>query len=451
MKGLLFFSVGAIGCLACASEMQALGGRGSSFTAELQSRIDETWRRGGGEVVIPAGTHVLGSVRLRSGITLRFKAGAKILGSTNAEDYVGTLLKDKVEPITRERLAHGFGEDITRRSQYAMFHALAAHDITVVGEPGSMIDGRNCFDALGAEGYRGPHAFSFVASTNVVFRGVVVENAADYAYKFIDSRKVVLDGARAIAGHDGVHFDLCDDVSILNCRLLTGDDSVAGSGCSGIVVSNCTLSSACSPFRLGGRNVLVTDCRIVESAYPHRWTLTQEEKRRGAYPAEVKGRRRAGGFYQGYTGDRAHKNFKPGNILVRNTTVEGCARFMLSISGIPGALWQDGHGIADITFENVTAKGLSLPSVVVAKADEPMKLVFRNCSFAFDRPQDCALLGSNIEVVAENVKLDNAARFFCRRADIGYDDVPEFPSWRIEPNEQRAKWGLPPLANGSAR
>ena len=229
MKGLLFFSVGAIGCLACASEMQALGGRGSSFTAELQSRIDETWRRGGGEVVIPAGTHVLGSVRLRSGITLRLKSGAKILGSTNAEDYIGTLLKDKVEPITRERLAHGFGEDITRRSQYAMFHALVAHDITVVGEPGSMIDGRNCFDALGAEGYRGPHAFSFVASTTVVFRGVVVENAADYAYKFIDSRKVVLDGVKAIAGHDGVHFDLCDDVSILNCRLLTGDDSVAGS------------------------------------------------------------------------------------------------------------------------------------------------------------------------------------------------------------------------------
>jgi len=419
--------------------------RGSTFTAELQGRIDDAWRRGGGEVVVGAGTHELGAVRLRSGITLRLKAGAKILASTNAEDYAGTLLRDKVEPVTRETLEHGFGEDITRRSQNALFHALLAHDVTVVGEPGSSIDGRNCFDALGAEGYRGPHVFSFVACTNVEFRGVAVENAGDYAYKFVDSRNVVLDGAKAVAGHDGVHFDLCQDVSILNGTFLTGDDSVAGSGCSGIVVSNCTLSSACSAVRLGGRDVLMTDCRIVESVYPHRWTLTREEKMRGANPSEVAGRRRSGGFYQGYTGDSAHKNFRPGNILVRNTTVEGCGRFLLSVSGLPGALWQDGHGIADITFENVSAKGLSFPSVVSASADEPMKLVFRNCSFAFDRPQEHALLVDNVEVVEENVKLENAGRFLLRRSDIGYDDVPEFPSWRVETDDQRAKWGLPPL------
>ena len=448
----LSFVVAALAAVGAAYFRVVANSRTSaSQTAELQARIDEVWRRGGGEVAVEAGTYELGSVRLRSGITLRLKAGAKILASTNVEDYVGTLLRDKVELVARETLERSFGEDLTRRSQYALFHALQAHDIVVVGEPGSAIDGRNCFDALGAEGYRGPHAFSFVATTNVVFRGIAVENAGDYAYKFVDSRNVVLDGAKAIAGHDGVHFDLCSEVSILNGCFLTGDDSVAGSGCRGIVISNCTLSSACSAVRLGGRDALVTDCRIVESVYPHRWTLTREEKARGANPSEVAGRRRSGGFYQGYTGDIAHKNFMPGNILVRNTTVEGCGRFLLSVSGLPGALWQNGHGIADITFENVAAKGLLSPSVVSASADEPMKLVVRNCSFAFDSMQDHAFLVDNVEVVEENVKLENARRFLTRRNDIDYDDVPEFPSWRIETDEQRAKWGLPPLKAAESR
>ena len=163
------------------------------------------------------------------------------------------------------------------------------------------------------------------------------------------------------------------------------------------------------------------------------------------------GRRRAGGFYQGYTGDSAHKNFRPGNILVRNTTVEGCGRFLLSVSGLPDALWQNGHGIADITFENVAAKGILFPSVVSASADEPMKLVVRNCSFAFDCMQEYAFLVDNVEVVEENVKLENARCFLVRRHDIGYDDVPEFPSWRIETDEQRAKWGLPPLKAAESR
>jgi len=36
------------------------------------------------------------------------------------------------------------------------------------------------------------------------------------------------------------------------------------------------------------------------------------------------------------------------------------------------------------------------------------------------------------------------------RPDISYDDIPEFPSWRIESDAQRAKWGLPPLKVYSA-
>ena len=390
-------------------------------TKVLQNRIDEAWRAGGGEVVLGAGVHRLNSIRLRSGVRLRLARDARVYGNGDCNAYVGALA----------------------RPQYALFYAFRAHDVEIVGEPGSFVNGVNCADSLGEEGYRGPHAFWFACSTNVTFRGVNVAESGDYAFRFVNCADVRLEGCSAEGGHDGVHFDLCDRVRILNSTFATGDDSIAGSGCTDVVVSNCVLNSACSPFRVGGRDVLIADCRATGPAkHPHRWTLTRAEKLRGAPTAEVKGRRTVGAFFQGYTGDTAHKGFQPGNIVVRNVTVENAERFMLSVSGLPDALWQDGNGISDITFENVRATGLALPAAVVAKEDSPMRLTLRNCSFAFRSPQPCAFFGKNVTVVDEGTNLAHAGALYEERKDVSYDDVPDFPSWRIEPDAQRAKWGL---------
>jgi len=417
--------------------------------ASLQDQIDAAWRAGGGEVVVPAGEHRLTPIRLRSGVRLRLARGAHVYGVRDCAAYVGAWTRDALEPIALDDLRHAAGEDLTRRSQYALFTAFRAHDIEIVGEEGSFICGENCPDAQGAEWYRGPHVFSFACSTNVVFRGVSVRDSGDYAFRFLNCQGVTADGVSARGGHDGIHFDLCSRVRVLNADFRTGDDAVAGSGCLDVVVSNCVLNSACSPFRLGGRNVLVTDCRATGPAeYPHRWTLSRKEKLDGAPAPAGHGRRTVGCFYQAYTGDVAHRGFRPGNIVVRNTVVENAERFLLSVSGLPSALWQDGHGIADITFENVRATGLGLPAAVVAKADEPMTVTLKDCSFSFREPQACAFFGKDVKVVDKGVRLQNARRLFDERPNVSYDDVPEFPSWRVEPSEQRAKWGLPPLRTG---
>ena len=412
-------------------------------TQILQSRIDAAWRAGGGEVVLGSGVHRLNPIRIRSGVRLRLARDARVYGNADCNAYVGALARDAVEPVTTDDLLRSSGEDLSARHQYAIFFAFRARDVEIVGEPGSFVNGVNCADPLGEEGYRGPHAFWFACSTNVTFRGVNVAESGDYAFRFVNCADVRLEGCSAEGGHDGVHFDLCDRVRILNSTFATGDDSIAGSGCTDVVVSNCVLNSACSPFRVGGRDVLITDCRATGPAkHPHRWTLTRAEKLRGAPTAEVKGRRTVGAFFQGYTGDTAHKGFQPGNIVVRNVTVENAERFMLSVSGLPDALWQDGNGISDITFENVRATGLALPAAVVAKEDSPMRLTLRNCSFAFRSPQPCAFFGKNVTVVDEGTSLAHAGALYEERKDVSYDDVPDFPSWRIEPDAQRAKWGL---------
>jgi len=398
---------------------------GGDITADIQAKIDAAAARGGGEVVVPSGEHRVTSLWLRSGVALHLARGARLLASRDCSAY------PKVEG----------------GRPAGVVNARGVKDVKVIGEPDSYIDGGNCYNPKGGEGYRGPHAIWFVDSTNVVVRGMSVRDAANYAVFFLRCRDTITEDCTVEGGHDGVHHDVCEGVRISGCRLETGDDSIAGACCTDVVVSNCTLNSACSPIRYGGRNVLITDCRVTGPAkHPHRWTLTREEKARGARSSEVKGRRTTGCFYQPYTGDKPIMGFRPGNVVIRNVTVENCERFMVSLSGISGAIWQDGVAIPDVTFENVHATGLAKPSVVAAPADSPLHLTFKNCSFGFRSPQKTAFVVSNVKVSESDVSLERVSGSLIEeRKNITYDDIPEFPSWQIEDAATRAIWGLPPL------
>ena len=64
----------------------------------IQSAIDECFRNGGGEVVIPRGDFRTGDIRLRSHVTLKLLSGAKLIGSRDPEEYFH-YLNDKLEPL----------------------------------------------------------------------------------------------------------------------------------------------------------------------------------------------------------------------------------------------------------------------------------------------------------------------------------------------------------------
>src|SRR5665213_1874282 len=56
-------------------------------TKEIQSAIDHCSSAGGGVVVVPAGTFVTGTLRLRSHVRIELSPGAVLLGSANLEGY----------------------------------------------------------------------------------------------------------------------------------------------------------------------------------------------------------------------------------------------------------------------------------------------------------------------------------------------------------------------------
>ena len=65
----------------------ATGDGATKDTAAFQKAINVCAAANGGEVVVPAGNYLIGSIELKSYTTLRLEKGARLLGSPDLDDY----------------------------------------------------------------------------------------------------------------------------------------------------------------------------------------------------------------------------------------------------------------------------------------------------------------------------------------------------------------------------
>jgi hypothetical protein len=73
-----------------------------SQTKAFQAALDACFLAGGGEVVVPEGSFVIGDIRMRSNTTLHLLANAKLLGSRDPWDYMH-INDDALEPLPEEQ------------------------------------------------------------------------------------------------------------------------------------------------------------------------------------------------------------------------------------------------------------------------------------------------------------------------------------------------------------
>lgn len=387
----------------------------------IQAAIDACFLAGGGEVVIPGGVFRTGGIRLRSNVTLHLLSGAVLEASREPEDYF-CLETDRLEPVPKSMLRHGEipggrPEQLIKyragRWHNGIIRAFHAENIAVIGEKGAVIDGKNCFDALGEERYRGPHGISLIGCRHIVLRGYTLQNSGNWPESIWDCSDILVENVTNLAGHDGVHFSGCDDVIIRRCAFYTGDDCIAGFDNRNVLVEDCVLNTACSAFRFGGTNVLITRCRIYAPArYSFRGTLTDEEKRAGidANEAAVTSRRYNMLSIFTYYADYSSKiRSKPGNIVIRDCKVDGADRFLcFNYSG--NSIWQINRPLADITFEHIEAKNLSMPLYLYGDAASPVSLTLSDVDASF-RPEagDVTFIhaGNYRRITLENVRIRN--------------------------------------------
>ena len=375
-------------------------------TARIQRAIDDCFRAGGGIVRIAAGEHHVKAVRLRSNVTLHLESGARIVASRDPADYDGLIVRDEVEPFDESLLDAKDRLSITSTNRWnnAIIRIYRAHDVAIIGEPGSEIDGRNCYDATGEENYRGPHGIGVHFSSNILCRGFTIRNTGNWSHRFCLSQDIRVEDVSIRGGHDGLDFHACDRVLVEDCDIRTGDDCIAGFDNENLVVRHCRLNSSCSDFRIGGHGILAEDVEAWgpgESVF--RGSLSQEDKVAGRIPPPNVGRYNTLSFFTFYGHPRVRR--QPGDIVFRNCRIK-CVDKLMHYNFSGNERWQVGDPLADVTFENVTAEGLKKPSIAYGTAEKPLTMALKGCSFSFAEDVPDVFRGAFVDqIVIQGLKI----------------------------------------------
>ena len=237
-------------------------------TAALQAAIDACNKDRGGTVLVPAGVFVIGTVELKSNVTLHIAAQGKLLGSADGTQYHAA---DAI-PLR--------GDSTLNDGNVGLLFAVNAENITVEG-PGT-IDGqgeqfrsptRGTPPPSGRGGADRPYHLLFHRCRNLRIRDLDLVKCAFHSIRVIQSSYVWIDAIhihnRVNGNNDGFHFISSEYVHISNVDVQAQDDACALFGsCRFVTITNSTFSTRWSVFRFGGgnpENVTISNCIIYET------------------------------------------------------------------------------------------------------------------------------------------------------------------------------------------
>lgn len=207
------------------------------------------------EVYFGKGEYVLGTIYLKSGVTLMLDSGAVLLGSTNPLDYA----KDSICRLK------------------AFIFAVNQHDIGIEGK--GVIDGRGFEVANNAvqmvhlgllqdplkydrcnESNR-PQNVHFRGCKNVVIRGITLKDPACWCQEYDRCRNLTIENIKVDAkcywNNDGLDVVDCQNVVIRNCDIDASDDAYCFKSHSvdgvseNVVVENCRGRSSANGIKFG--------------------------------------------------------------------------------------------------------------------------------------------------------------------------------------------------------
>lgn len=233
-------------------------------TTAVQAAIDACHQDKGGTVLVPAGDFLIGTVELKSNVTLQLSVQGRLLGSARREDYQAG---NGVPP--------GNGNVV-------LLYAVNAENIAVEGR--GTIDGNGVSfnngkgDGSGPGGQKGgnidrPHLVIFYKCSQVLIRDAFFTRSAYHCFRILQCKHVNIDGIRIYnrvnRNNDGFHFNSSQYVHITNCDIACQDDGCALFGSNQFVtVTNCTFSTRWSIFRFGSgdaKHIAISNCLIYDT------------------------------------------------------------------------------------------------------------------------------------------------------------------------------------------
>jgi polygalacturonase len=288
----------------------AVGDGNTKDTAAFQKALDAC-AGSGGDVLVPAGDYLVGSIELKSRTTLRLERGARLLGSQDLDDY----------PVIKVRW-EGRWVDGHR----ALIFATNAEHIAVIG-PGEILGN----SALGGRQMpRRPVIIEPINCREVWLEGFATQHRSMWSIHptYCENVRALGLTIRSTGGNgDGIDVDSCRHVRIEFCDIDTGDDCIAlksGRGMEGyraarptedVLISGCTLADsnfACigigSETSGGIRGVRIRSC-----------TFTHAK----SYAIYIKSRPGRGAFIEDISGNDLDAATAPGGFLRVNLLNSG--------------------------------------------------------------------------------------------------------------------------------
>ena len=252
----------------------AVGDGTTMNTEAIQKAIDACHETGGGKVFFPAGIYLSGTIVMKDNIILHFQKDARLLGSTDIEDY------RNLDPFTE-----GLGIHVG----WALVVAVDAKNIGIEGEgaidgQGPKLKAQHIIKDTRPEGQRWgrrPFLVRIVRCTGVNVKDITLNYAAAWTSHYFQSRQVTIENVKivsvGVAHNDGIDIDGCQDVRIKNCDIVSGDDALvfkttsSKMSCKNIIVSGLRLKSNQAGIKMGTESMAafedihISKCHIYDT------------------------------------------------------------------------------------------------------------------------------------------------------------------------------------------
>ena len=261
-------------------------------TAAIQAAIDAAATAGGGEVRVPTGHYVTGTLYLKSNVDFNVTIGALIEASKDPADYN----KWDFCPQNNRSVAenHEGGHLFVCLEQtnvvlrgYGTINGNGTHFMTHGYDKGRIgkRTGKNSLGGVNAQDailWRPAQMLWFCESSQVRLEGLRLLNAPYWSVlfhgcTFVEVRGLHIRTSREnprVHNGDGLNIDSCRHVWVSDCDIETSDDSLclratgkrllrAPMETAFVTVANCTLSSLQEAFRIGVGDGPIHDCTFV--------------------------------------------------------------------------------------------------------------------------------------------------------------------------------------------
>jgi len=248
------------------STLGAVGNGSTDNTTIIQQAIDSVTGNGGGEVVVNNGTYMIGTIILKSDVTLRVTTGTtlKALSSYNSFPDLPYNTRSWMDTYTDRSMI--FAED--------------QNNIRITG--GGTIDGNGTsFGYLSISVKSRPFGLRFHGVDTLQIDSINLRQAPQWMASIDSCQHLHIFNTnvynQGFGSNDGLDISCCIDVLVENCTFDTNDDPLpikteGRSICRDVMVRNCTMATFERAVKVGNEalgplvNIHFQDINVVPSS-----------------------------------------------------------------------------------------------------------------------------------------------------------------------------------------